>query len=299
MTKAGFIMGIALLEGAILLAGACGQQTPPPTPTPPVVYSEPELEYLLISNFGDVFYVDFDFYPVAREGQEAKNALEQFPVISANVTEFSAILAHLGLPNKAEYTPDEKLVVYREHKKLTLGVQMTGAGNVYNFVLRIGEDQGELIQGTITASGKITVLKREPSFNTYPICLAAGTLVDTPDGRIPVEQLQTGMSVWTLDDSGNRISAVIVKTTRTPVPSGFRVVRVTLSDGRSVTASPGHPSAAGRALVDYEVGEIMDGAKVIAVQSLTYDAGATYDILPAGSTGLYRANGILLLSTLK
>src|SRR3990170_6850770 len=85
----------------VILPLGCGAQpTPTPTPTPtPVVYSLPELKYRLVSNFGDVFWCDPDFYPVARPGQEEKNALEQFPVIRADSAEFSAILKQLDLPN--------------------------------------------------------------------------------------------------------------------------------------------------------------------------------------------------------
>lgn len=298
MKRARLFIGVALLSAVSILAGACAPQPASPT-LPPVTYSEPELRYLLLSTFPDIFYVDFDFYPVARLGQEEINAQAQFETIRANTAEFSAILKHLGLPDKADYTPDEKLAIYREHKKLTLGIQMTLSGDVYNFVLRTGENQGERIQGTISLSGKITVVKREPSFNTRPICLVSGTLIATPDGQLPVEHLQPGMSVWTLDAAGKRVAAVIEKTTATPLPQPFGVVRVTLSDGRSVMASPGHPSAAGRALGAYRVGEVLDGASVIAVESLPYDGGVTYDILPAGPTGVYWANGVLLMSTLK
>src|SRR3990170_3700478 len=136
MTGVRLFIGIVLLSAVTTVTGACGQQTPPPAPTPPVVYFEPELKYLLISSFGDIFYVDFDFYPVAREGQEAKNALEQFASIRANAAEFSAILAHLGLADKVEYTAEEKLNIYREHKKLDRGVELTLSGDVYHFVLR-------------------------------------------------------------------------------------------------------------------------------------------------------------------
>lgn len=297
MKRAAFFIGVAVLSAVSILAGACA---PPPSPTlPPKVYSEPELRYLLISNFGDIFYVDSDFYPVARVGQEQVNAEQQFASIRASAAEFSAILAHLGLAEKADYTADEKLSIYREHKKLSRGVEMTLSGNVYNFVLRRGEGQGERIEGTVTTSGKITVLKREPSFNTVPICLVGGTVIDTPEGQLPVEQLKPGMSVWTLDAGGRRVVAAIEKTTVTPMPSAFRIVKIILNDGRSVTASPGHPSAEGRALGEYRVGETLDGASVIAVQSLPYEGRATYDILPDGTTGLYWANGVLLMSTLK
>jgi hypothetical protein len=268
------------------------------TTTSPVVYSQPELAYRLISNFGDAFYCDPDYYPVAREGQEEKNALDQFPVIRSNQAEFSAILKHLDLLDKSEYTTAEKVLIYQEHKKLTLAVQMTASGADYNFTLRVGEGQGERIDGVITQSGQITVTKRETSFNTCPICLASGTLIDTPEGLVLVEQLRKGMFVWTVGESGQRIAAVVMDTVSTPVPLLFQVVRVTLNDGRVVTASPGHPTADRRALGDYRVGDMLDGGVVMAVERIAYNEGATYDLLPSGATGMYWANGILLRSTL-
>lgn len=298
MTRSKLFTGVVFLSIVTIFIGACTQQQPVPTPTPPVIYSLPELKYRLISNFDNVFFVDPDFYPVARGGQEQENALEQFPNISANTAEFSSILEHLGLPNKADYTDEEKLLIYREHKQLMYGVQVIPSGDVYNFTLRVGEGQGERIEGTITPSGEIKVLKREPSFNTYPICLARGTIIDTPSGPVPVEQLHKGMAVWTVDDLGKRAAAAVVETAVTSVPSSFQVVRLRLNDGRTVTASLGHPAAEGRALGDYQVGDTLDGALVMAVEYVAYDSGATYDILPAGSTGLYWANRVLLKSTL-
>jgi len=80
MVKSRLFSGIALLSILTIFTGACTQQ---PVPTPTVTYSLPELKYLLLSNFADVFYVDHDFYPVAREGQEEKNALARLhPIIA-------------------------------------------------------------------------------------------------------------------------------------------------------------------------------------------------------------------------
>jgi len=294
MTKSRLLICIVLLSIVAIFSGACAQQQP----TPPVIYSVPELKYRLISNFDDLFYVDPDYWPIPREGQEEKNALEQFPAIEADTSEFLAILKYLSMSNKVEYTNEEKLLIYRQHKKLTLGVEMTASGDVYHFVLRVREGEGERIEGTITPSGKIKVLKREPSFNTYPICLTRGTLIDTPSGPVPVEQLHKGMAVWTVGDSGKHIAAAVVETTMTPVPAFFQVVRVGLNDGRSIAAAWRHPTADGRALGEYHVGDTLDGALVILVEHLIYNSGATYDLLPTGSTGLYWANGILLKSTL-
>ncbi len=275
--------------------------TPSPSPSPTVgpAKTQYQLEYLLLAKYPDFFWCDPDFYPIAREGQEQVNAIQQFSTIRSNSTEFSAILEHLGILDKADYTDAEKLSIYREHKKLTYALQVTASGNIYQFTLRIGQNQGFRVTGTITPTGQITETQRESSFNTCPICLAKGTLIDTPTGLLPVEQIQEGMTVWTLDEAGNRVAGTVIETHMTPVPPSFQVVKVTLNDGRTDTASPGHPTADLKALGDYQIGDTLDGAKVTSVERLVYDWTATYDILPSGATGLYWANGVLLLSTLK
>ena len=102
--------------------------------------------------------------------------------------------------------------------------------------------------------------KQEESFNTCPICLAKGTIIDTPNGPISVEQLHPGMAVWTVDSSGKRVEATVVKTNETPVPPSFELVAVTLDDGRTVTASPGHPTANGEHWVLTDLGIHLMGA---------------------------------------
>jgi hypothetical protein len=298
MFKWGFFNSLALVSILTMFASACTQQGPAPTPKPTIIHSLPELKYLLIANFDNVFYVDPDFYPVSREGQEEKNALQQFPIIKSNDTELSAILKHLGLLNQAEYTNEEKLIIYREHKKLTRALEISASGDLYHFIIRVGETKGERIEGTITPYGKIIILKREPSFNTRPICLAVGTLIDTPNGPLPVEHLYKGITVWTLGNSGERISRAVLENVVTAVPSSFQILRIGLSDGRTVSASPGHPSAQGLALGYYRIGDILDSASVIAMEYMPYHGDATYDLLPDSSTGLYWANGILLRSTI-
>ena len=269
------------------------------TSTLPATYSQYQLVYRLFTEYPNIFWCDPDFYPLGKEGQEEQNADTQFPIIKSNQAEFSAILAQLNLPDKADYTDSDKLQIYREHKKLTYSVQMIAADGFYNFDMRVGGGQGWHVQGTITTSGKIQETSREPSFNTCPICLVKGTLIDTPQGLIPVELLTKGMMVWTRDDSGNRIAKEIIATASTIVPLSFHVIRIELNDGRTVTASPGHRTAEGRAIADYQVGGSLDGALIVAVDYIMYDGGSTYDILPAGPTGFYWANGILLGSTLK
>jgi hypothetical protein len=107
------------------------------------------------------------------------------------------------------------------------------------------------------------------------------------------------MIVWTMDESGNRVAKEVVETTSTIVPSSFNVIKIELNDGRTLTASPGHPTAEGRAIADYQLGNELDGAQIVTMDYITYENSMTYDILPAGNTGYYWANGILLGSTLK
>jgi len=285
---------LLLLAFPVLLIPAACKTAPTTTP---VVYSQYELEYRLLAQYPDVFYCDPDYYPVAREGQEQQNAVTQFPDIKANADEFRAIIHQLGLPDKADYTDAEKLAIYREHKKLKYGALVTASGDLYTFSLRTGQNQGQRIEGTVTRAGQIKVTSRESSFNTCPICLTEGTLIDTPGGPVPIEKVRAGMMVWTADGAGNRVAAEVLKTASGPVPSGFFGARVTLSDGRSVTASPGHPTSEGRALAEYRAGDVLDGVKVMETESARY-AGATFDLLPAGDTSIYWANGVPLRSTL-
>jgi hypothetical protein len=282
----------------VLLAAMPAGCGPASTSTPPAPYSSYELEYILLADYADFFWCDPYEFPIGRPQQEAADALAQFTDIRANAAEFTAILAHLGLADRADYTDAEKLSIFREHNKLSGAVQIALSGDKYDFTLRVGEGQGKRIDGTISPAGEVKVLKEEPSFNTCPICLAAGTLIDTPEGPVLVERLRPGMAVWTVDAAGSPVAATVLATSATPIPPSFRAVRLILADGRSVTASPGHPTAAGRTLGNYQAGESLDGSIVTTVQTSNYNGDKTYDLLPSGSTGCYRAGGILLKSTI-
>jgi hypothetical protein len=268
------------------------------TVTVPKVYNVPELKYILIARYTDLFWCDPDLYPIAQEGLEQQRANSQLPTIQANTQEFNAILRQLGLETKTNYPDVEKLLIYRQYKLLNYGLELTGTVSPYNFTLRTGKNQGFRILGTITTSGSIKEVSKETSFNTCPICLAKSTLIDTPLGPIPVEGLRQGMVVWTQDVSGEKIEATLIKTTRTPVTGNFLMIKLTLDDGRMITASPGHPTAENLPLESYGVNNNIDGSEIMEIEKIEYSQQFTYDILPLGQTGLYWANGILLKSTL-
>ena len=130
------------------------------------------------------------------------------------------------------------------------------------------------------------------------VCLPAGTLIDTPNGPMAIEGLKIGDAVWTVDASGSRVPSTILQTSVVPVPAGHLFVHVILQDGRELWASPGHPTADGRKMGDLVAGEYLDGALITKVEIVPSDQPATHDILPAGATGYYWANGVLIGSTL-
>lgn len=279
---------------------------PSPTPVPatliptlPASDSSPtELKYRILDQFPDFFFCDPDFYPIARE-DEMVLAQQRFPELQANQEEFQAILSHNNLSGTASFTDEQKLLIYREHKKLN-AVFFEVAGNTYRFQIQTGSEgqQGSLITGTVDGRGSIEILNEQSSFPSCPICLAAGTLVDTPRGPVAVEDLRMGDSVWTMNGAGERVHAKILNLRNVRVPATHQVIHVNLSDGRELYASPGHPTADGQPLGDLKVGDLLDGAYVTLTESLQYEGIATYDLLPSGDTGLYWANGILMGSTL-
>lgn len=269
-----------------------------PIPTPASGTSPTELKYRVLEEFPDFFFCDPDFYPVAR-GDEMTRARERFPEIQMNQEEFQEILDHLGLSGTTTFTDDQKLDIYREHKKLN-AVHFEAAGDAYQFQIKTGQEglQGSIITGLIEAGGSIEILQQDSGVITCPICLAAGTLIDTPRGPVPVEELRVGELVWTQDEAGRRVSAPILKTGNMEVPASHQMMQLLLEDGRGLWASSGHPTAHGLRLGDLQIGDRLDGAQVIHIEYVPYRARYTYDILPAGSTGFYWANEIMIGSTL-
>jgi hypothetical protein len=112
-----------------------------------------------------------------------------------------------------------------------------------------------------------------------------------------VEALKKGMVIYTQDSTGKKIAGVITATASVQSPTSFQIIRITLNDGRVVSASPGHPTTDRRTIGELKVGDYLDGGIVAAVTAVPYN-GYTFDILPDGGSGFYWANGILLKSTL-
>jgi hypothetical protein len=196
-------------------------------------------------------------------------------------------------------TDAQKLTVYRAWK-LIRALTLMQNGNQYSFSYRAVETGGyQMVSGTVRVDGVVIITSRTPTgAPNCPICLAATTLIATPTGEVLVTDVHPGMLVWTETPDGRRVAARVIEVGSTPVPAGHLMVRLVLADGRVLLASPGHRSADGRALGMLAPGDRLDGSTIASWELVPYRSDRTYDLLPAGPTGTYWANGILLSSTL-
>lgn len=144
-----------------------------------------------------------------------------------------------------------------------------------------------------------TFLKKIDTTKTCPVCLPGNAMIDTPNGQVSVKNLTEGMLVWTGEADGTRVPAPVLKTTKVSVSNAHIMVSLELEDGRVLTVSPGHPTADGKKIGNLTAGDMLNGSKIKSTKVVSYSGGFTYDILPAGATGTYWADGILIGSTLK
>lgn len=276
------------------------QQSPQQNVLPLEKVTAPELRYRIIDHFGHLWFCDPDSYPIARPLREQEMALRAFPTIREEGETFRAIATHLGLKAENAVSNEQKVSIYREYKRLRWGIHLEGAAAKYNFRIAVREPEGGFrVEGVIDSDGHVTVLKKEPAFLTCPVCLAGDTLIDTPEGPVAVKNVEMGRLVWTMDTSHRRVAVPILRTIAVPVSGEYSMVHLVMKDGRELRASPGHPTADGHRIEDLARDATYDGSSVESAHFVAYGETDTYDLLPAGPTGLYWANGILLRSTLR
>jgi hypothetical protein len=128
-------------------------------------------------------------------------------------------------------------------------------------------------------------------------CLPGDSLIETPQGPTPVRDLVPGTLVWSFDAAGHRVAEPVEKLGSDFAGKDHELVEVVLSDGRVVRASSPHPTASGR-LGELEVGSALDGASVLSIRRVPLVGDRTFDFLPAGESGLYIADGVILGSSL-
>jgi len=296
-----------LVLGLFVIACSPGA-TPGPTilpgPSGGGTLSTAELRLNLVDQLGPRWYCDPDQYPIAVQ-DEMTRMRERWNDLVADADALAAIVAHENLPGDPKQLSDaQRLTVYRVWKVLN-SIQLNPIGNDryrfdYTAMPVAGGTEGTRTAGIIDDHGAMTIEQQAAAGEPpCPICLSIGTQIATPDGPIAVERLRLGDPVWTLDATGHRIAGTVIALGSTPAPAGHQVVRLRLEDGRTVTASPGHPLADGRRLGDLRVGDLVDGSRVVEADLIPYSGVETFDLVASGPTGAYLAGGIPLGSTIR
>ncbi|HYK96783.1 MAG TPA: Hint domain-containing protein [Candidatus Acidoferrales bacterium] len=298
----GRLMGVRVLAVFALLLAACGGGlTASPTPAPSPL-SVAELKYRVMDAGGRIEFCDPDFYPIARSNEDDL-AKAKIAEIQKDAETYAAITKRVGT---------DALAVYRDWKALnalvfspaSFGGPSQPQTASFNYRSTGGPNatatkaSGTQLEGTVDVFGRVDITKRTTVGPlNCPICLARDTEIATPSGEVAVQDLKVGDIVWTLAN-GVRVAAPLVAIGSTPVPTTHEVVRVVLSDGRTVLVSPGHPTADGRHVGDLRAGDELDGATVVSAVREPYDGGFTFDVRSAGPSGAYWADGVLLGSTI-
>jgi len=142
-------------------------------------------------------------------------------------------------------------------------------------------------------------------------CLPKTTRILTSQGEEQIDNIQIGDSVYTLNNIDGKILVPILQVNKVVVQKNYILTKITLEDGRSIQASPKHPipikinyARSSRnqyeelLFSDIKKGDHIDNSRVVSIEFVNYNGGFTYDILPAGESGYYWAEGILVGSTL-
>lgn len=293
-----------LLAILVVACSACGAIAPGPvagSPSPTSQLSSSQLKFKVMDAVGKPAYCDPDFYPVARAEGEQANAIAQYAAIKSDTATYDAIVAHENLPS-GDLTDGEKLTLYQAWKLLQ-AVVLTRAGSGFSFQYRVASEATPtgylMVTGTVDGDGAVNVSARTGTGRPVcPICLAASTLIATPSGDVRVTDVQPGMVVWTQTAAGVRVAATVIVVGSMEAPPGHRMVHLVLGDGRELLVSLGHRTADGRQAGALHVGDQLDGSTIALWELVPYTGGRTYDLLPAGATGRYWADGILMSSTL-
>lgn len=289
-----------LLAVTVLAVAGCAGRTPTgvasPSATATTTATVWQLRYLLLGHYPDFAYCDPDYYPVARADEQAA-ADDWWASASAASPEVAAILTHHGI--RGSLTAEQRLTAYRDHKQLTV-IAMTAIPDGYQYQLSIGPggEPDQSVSGVITIAGEIHESSRKPRPGGCPICLEADTRIATPDGDVAVAEVRPGDVVWTADGRGHRIAMPVVRIAHRPTTGPHLMLRLALSDGRTLVAAGAHPAADGTLLRELHPGQHYDGATIVSIGWIMSTAPATFDLRPAGPTGLYWADGILVGSTL-
>lgn len=130
-------------------------------------------------------------------------------------------------------------------------------------------------------------------------CLTSACKIRTIHGYREVEELTIGDSIATIDN-GDTIFLPIIQTNKIAVEQEKHIIcNIEFLNGIKISVSSEHPASDYKSEIgSLKPGDILNGLVVTSIEKTINKEKFTYDILPAGSTGTYWVNGVLLGSTL-
>lgn len=269
-----------------VVAVACGA-----TPTPAHPLDDTGKRLALITRFGEPNFCDPYRYPVGRIEPQAQRNAELAQIRYEHPSELEQLEQYFHIDPGAPGADQQLLIRVRELEVIQLDAS-TGDFRIAT--------ASQTVTGRISNYGEITVTNTGEGVPPMcPICLAETTLIGTPAGQTRVTDLIPGQVVWTLSADGQRVAVPVLVIASTPAPPGHQVVDLRLADGREVLASPGHPLSDGRPVGTLRLGDQVNGSVVVSSAFIPYTGSQTWDLLPAGGTGVYWADGVPLGSTLR
>lgn len=127
-------------------------------------------------------------------------------------------------------------------------------------------------------------------------CASPDTPIATASGNRAIRDLRVGDLVYSVHRDS--IQLVPIKRIHRVAAVNHHVLRVEFASGAKFEMSAMHPTANGKPLSAFGVGDELMGERIVRVTRIPFQHSHTYDILPDSDTGTYFADGVLVGSTL-
>ena len=130
-------------------------------------------------------------------------------------------------------------------------------------------------------------------------CLPEDARIATLSGERPISSLKPGERIMVRINEADISEVAIKKINKIPVSQPYKMIELTMEDGKKIRASGLHPVEHGKPLSSYKKGDMVIGYRIISVNEVVYEGTHTWDLLTEGPPSRYRVNGLWMESTMQ